>query len=178
MNFELKEAMELLERTPRALEQLLSGLSAGWLQCREGEGTWNASEVIDHLIECEKTNWMPRLEFLQREGEGKPFPDFDRYAHLREQPPGTLEERLAEFKRLRAENLARLTALAGTHASWEATGTHPAFGVVKARELLSTWVVHDLTHIAQITRVMAERYRNDVGPWVQYLGILKKGAEA
>lgn len=174
MNFKWKEAIEVLERTPQTLEYLLSGLSDGWLQCNEGEGTWNVTQVIEHLIEGEKTNWIPRLEFLLREGESKPFPPFDRYAHLNEKPEISFQQKLHDFKTIRALNITRLKELVDPEAHLELTGIHPSFGVVRLRELLSTWVVHDLTHMAQIVRVMAERYRADVGPWKQYLGILNK----
>jgi DinB superfamily len=174
MNFNLKEAIEVLERTPQTLEYLLSGLSDSWSQCNEGEGTWNPSEVIGHLIEGEKNDWIPRLEIILKEGESKPFPPFDRFSHLKESPGVTIEKKLQEFKNLRARNLTKLKSLVEPEQHLELTGTHPALGVVKLRELLSTWVVHDLTHIAQIVRVMAERYRTDVGPWKEYLGILNK----
>ncbi|WHY71741.1 DinB family protein [Fictibacillus enclensis] len=175
MNFTLNEAIEVLERTPRTLQHFLSGLSPGWLHCNEGEGTWNAVEVVDHLIEGEKTNWIPRLEWILQEGEGRPFPPFDRYAHLNEQKDSTIEKKLTDFTQIREKNVARLRVLMNDEGdALERKGTHPAFGTVKARELISTWTLHDLTHIAQIVRVMAERYRADVGPWVEYLGILKK----
>ncbi|MBD2869045.1 DinB family protein [Paenibacillus arenilitoris] len=174
MQFRLDEAIEVLERTPRTLAQWLIGLSDGWLQGNEGEGTWNAAEVIGHLIEGERTNWMPRLAFMLREGESKPFPPFDRFAHLSAKPEATIEQKLREFQDMRALNIRKLKELVGAEADLEQTGLHPAFGPVKARELLSAWVVHDLTHMAQIVRVMAERYKSDVGPWIQYLGVLKK----
>lgn len=174
MNFNLKEAIEVLERTPLSLEVLLSGLSEGWQRCNEGEGTWNASEVIDHLIEGEKTNWVPRAEFILQEGASKPFPPFDRYSHLKESSNTTLEQKLLEFKTIRASNIAKLKNLVDPEQHLELTGVHPAFGEVKLRELVSTWVVHDLTHMAQIVRVMAKRYGSDVGPWIEYLGILRK----
>ncbi|UFJ39546.1 DinB family protein [Brevibacillus humidisoli] len=174
MNFDMKEAIEVLERTPQSLEHFLSGLSDGWLQCNEGEGTWNATEVIEHFIEAEKHNWIPRLETILQEGENKPFPPFDRFSHLNQKSETTIEEKLQEFKTVRAENITRLKALVDPAVHLELTGSHPAFGAVKVRELISTWVVHDFTHMAQIVRVMAERYRVDVGPWKEYLGILNK----
>ncbi|GIO14057.1 hypothetical protein J19TS2_36120 [Cohnella xylanilytica] len=172
MNFNLKEAIEVLERTPRALGAMLSGLSEGWLRCDEGEGTWNPSEVIDHLIEGEKTNWVPRLAFILKEGEGKPFPAFDRFAHLKEKSGRTIEERLEEFAAVRAASLATLKELVGSEETLERTGLHPTLGVLKVRELLSAWVAHDLTHTAQIVRAMAGRYREDVGPMIVNLSIL------
>jgi uncharacterized damage-inducible protein DinB len=175
MNFQIHEAIELLERTPQTLACFLSGLSAGWLHSNEGEGTWTVEEVIGHLIEAENTNWIPRLEFMIREGESSPFPPFDRYAHLENaNAESSIEEKLLELKKLRAQNITRLKSIVDPDMHLEFTGSHPAFGTVKVSELLSAWVVHDLTHMAQITRVMAERYRLDVGPWQQYLGILHK----
>ncbi|MGE1113524.1 DinB family protein [Priestia megaterium] len=174
MNFNLKEAIEILENTPQTLEKLLSGLSAGWLQCNEGEGTWNTSEVIEHLIEAEKNNWIPRLEFILQKGKEGAFPPFDRYAHLNKESANSIEEKLLEFKKVRIQNLHQLKLLVKHEKHLEVRGEHPDFREVKVRELLSTWVAHDLTHIAQIVRIMAERYREDVGPWEEYLGILKK----
>ncbi|GAB1808235.1 DinB family protein [Priestia megaterium] len=174
MNFNLKEAIEILENMPQTLEKLLSGLSAEWLQCNEGEGTWNTSEVIEHLIEAEKNNWIPRLEFILQKGKEGVFPPFDRYAHLNKESANSIEEKLLEFKKIRIQNLHQLKLLIKHEKHLEVRGEHPEFGEVKVRELLSTWVAHDLTHIAQIVRVMAERYREDVGPWEEYLGILKK----
>ncbi len=174
MNFNIEEAIQILERTPQALECLLSGLSDGWLRCNEGEGTWNAAEVVEHLIEGEKNNWIPRLEWILREGESKPFPPFDRYSHFNRNDERSMEQKLLEFKTIRMRNLTGLRALAKAEFPFERTGSHPEFGAVKIRELLSAWVVHDLTHMAQIVRVMAKRYGADVGPWKQYLGILNR----
>ncbi|WP_199615237.1 DinB family protein [Paenibacillus alkalitolerans] len=171
MNFNMKEAIEILERTPQALEFLLTGISDVWLHGNEGEGTWNVSEVIEHLIELEEDTWIPRLEFIVQEGESKPFPSFDRYSHLNES--SSIEQKLLEFKSIRTQNITKLKAHIESELNLELTGLHPRLGVVKLRELLSTWVVHDLTHIAQIVRIMAKRYRADVGPWIEYLGVLK-----
>ncbi|MCM3700164.1 DinB family protein [Paenibacillus macerans] len=174
MHFHLNEAIEVLERTPQALEQFLAGLSEAWLRCNEGEGTWSVSEVIDHLIEGEKSNWLPRLKSILQDDNSNPFPPFDRDAHLENKPETSIEHRLREFKELRMQNIVKIKELVDPASHLERTGLHPAFGEVKLRELLSTWVVHDLTHLAQIARVMANRYRADVGPWVEYLGILNR----
>ncbi|QQE75061.1 DinB family protein [Brevibacillus composti] len=173
MNFSMSEAIEVLERTPQSLAHLLAGLSDSWLQCNEGEETWNAREVIEHLVEAEKWNWIPRLEMILQDGESNSFPPFDRFSHLQKSADSSLEEKLQEFQSLRTENLQKLKELIRPE-HLELTGVHPALGPVKAREVISTWVVHDLTHTAQIVRVMAGRYRADVGPWIEYLGILKK----
>jgi hypothetical protein len=174
MNFSLEEAIELLEKTPHTLETLLVGLSEGWVECREGEGTWNALEVIDHLIDGEITNWIPRLQMILEYGESKPFPPFDRFAHLNQRSEQSLKEKFSEFKKLREDNITKLKERVDPVKHLDLTGVHPAFGVVKVRELISTWVLHDLTHLAQIVRVMAKRYQTDVGPWKEYLGILKE----
>ncbi|SFA73129.1 DinB superfamily protein [Cohnella sp. OV330] len=173
MIFDMEEAVAILSRTPQTLASLLSGLPEGWVSCNEGEGTWNADEVVGHLIEGEKTNWIPRLAFILREGESKPFPAFDRHAHLNAESR-TTERKLEEFAGLRTRSIESLRALIDRDELLERTGSHPAFGTVKARELVSAWVVHDLTHLAQIVRTMAQRYKSDVGPWVQYLGILNR----
>jgi hypothetical protein len=172
LNFNMKEAIEVLERTPKTLEYFLAGLSEHWLECNEGDGTWNPSQVVDHLIEGEKQNWIPRLEYILQEGDQKPFPPFDRFAHLNH-VDRKIEEKLQEFKAIREMNIARLKSLILPEEHFELTGTHPSLGTVKVRELLSTWVVHDLTHITQIVRVMAKRYSADVGNWIEFLGVLK-----
>nr|WP_254638893.1 DinB family protein [Cohnella sp. GbtcB17] len=169
----MEEAIAILSRTPQTLTSFLSGLPEGWLDCNEGEGTWSADEVVGHLIDGERTNWIPRLVFLLEEGESKPFPVFDRFAHLGAERR-TTEQKLEEFAVLRTRSIERLRAIVDSEDLLERTGTHPAFGTVKARELISAWVVHDLTHLAQIVRTMAKRYKTDVGPWVQYLGILNR----
>lgn len=174
LNFDLKEAMEILERTPKTLENFLNGLSEGWLTCGEGEGTWNSHQIVDHLIDAELNNWVPRIEMILKEGERKLFPPFDRYAHLNDPLNQTIEEKLFQYKDIRAQNIEKIKILINPEKHLEWTGTHPAFGEVKLRELLSTWVVHDLTHLTQIIRVMSERYRDDVGPWEEYLGVLHR----
>ncbi len=174
MNFNLEEAIEVLERTPAVLEALLLGLSQGWLDVNEGEGTWNPKEVVAHLIEAEKTNWIPRLQFILEDGSGEAFPTFDRFAHLNENSNESIQDLISEFKRKRIETMNQLRKLIHSEQLLNERGKHPEFGNVKVRELISTWVVHDFTHISQIVRVMAKRYRVDVGPWKAYLGVLKQ----
>jgi hypothetical protein len=175
MNFLLSEAIDILERTPAVIEKLLSGLSDGWTTCNEGDGTWNAIEVVGHLIEGEKNDWIPRLEIILTKGESETFPPFDRLGQMENIAGKTLEQLICEFAQLREVNLVKLRGFVSENSDWELTGIHPHFGVVRLRELLSTWVVHDFTHLVQVSRVMAERYRSDVGPWVKYLGVLKNG---
>ncbi|MDT8861388.1 DinB family protein [Alkalihalobacillus sp. MEB130] len=173
MNFDMNEAIDMLQRTPQTLECFLSNVADGWLKCNEGEDTWNVSEVLSHLIEGERTNWIPRLEWILEKGEQIPFPPFDRFSHLHPKQACTLDQTLLEFKRIREENLTKLTNLIDPNIHLDRKGSHPTFGVVTVRELISTWVAHDLSHIAQIVRVMAKRYKSDVGPWEEYLRILK-----
>ncbi|MFC0414992.1 DinB family protein [Cytobacillus solani] len=174
MNFNMKDAIEVLERTPQTLTYFLTGLSDGWLHCNEGEETWNAIEVVEHLIEGEKNNWIQRLELIISDDSHKTFPPYDRFAHLNNNTEVALEQKLQEFNTLRSQNISKLKSLIDPEKHLELSGTHPVFGSVKLREVISTWVAHDLTHIAQIVRVMAKRYTKDVGPWIEYLSILKK----
>ena len=120
------------------------------------------------------TDWISRLEIILQHGEKKPFPPFDRFAHLNQSTEVGITEKLKEFQMIREQNIVKLKKLVNENVNLELTGTHPAFRQVKLRELLSTWVVHDLTHLSQIARIMANRYRGDVGPWIEYLGVLKK----
>lgn len=173
MEFTLKEAIEILDRTPQTLEYFLSDLSDEWIRCNEGEGTWNAYEVIGHLVDGEKNNWIPRLEHILQEGNSNPFPPFDRFSHLTNSPNEPVSKKLLKFKSTRNLNIQKLKYLVEHEEQLAITGIHPEFGVVKVSELIATWVVHDLTHITQIVRVMANRYKVEVGPWKEYLGILK-----
>jgi hypothetical protein len=172
MNFKINEAIELLERTPETLSRLLTGLSPGWLTCNEAGDTWNVIEVVAHLIEGEKVNWIPRINMILTKGENYTFPPFDRFAHLSNNEKD-IEQLLLEFNKCREESLERLRSQLDTVTDFEQSARHPEFGPVRLRELLSTWTVHDLTHISQITRIMAKRYKEDVGPWQAYLSILK-----
>lgn len=173
MNFNLRESLEILEKTPQTLHYFLTNLSANWLQSDEGEDTWNPKQVIEHLIEGEKTDWIPRVEAILNLEKDNHFRPFNRYSHLN-QEPRTIEESLEEFRSLRMNNLNKLQNMIKSDKDYDKIGIHPEFGPVTLKQLISTWVVHDLTHIAQIVRVMAKRYKDDVGPWVSYLGILQR----
>ncbi|WP_195536950.1 DinB family protein [Bacillus paralicheniformis] len=172
MNFQLEEAIEILERTPQTLSQLLTELSSPWISCNEGEDTWNAFDVVGHLIEGEKNNWLPRIKLIVTEEATEPFPPFDRFSQLNQNDGKTTEQLLNEFADIRRANLKTLQQIIDPETDFEQTGMHPEFGIVKLREQISTWVAHDLTHISQIARVLAKRYQDDVGPWRAYLRIL------
>ncbi|MBL7818379.1 MAG: DinB family protein [Saprospiraceae bacterium] len=172
MNFDLDKSIEILEKTPKILKNLLENLSDEWIYADEGEGTWSAFDVIGHLIHGEMTDWLPRLDLILSEKEDKTFEPFDRFAQFELSRGKTLSNLLKEFKKLRKKNLKRLSSKNLTYSDFQKTGYHPALGEVTVAQLLSTWTVHDLNHIAQIARVMAKQYKTEVGPWVQYLGIL------
>lgn len=173
MTFDIHASIEILSRTPSTLEALLNGLSTPWLMNNEGENTWSPYDIVGHLIHGEKTDWMPRAKIILSKLEDKTFVPFDRFAQLNEDQEQPIEELLKEFRALRTENLIELKALSIDDAQLSKTGIHPELGQVRLKELLSTWVVHDLGHISQISRVMAKQYKTEVGPWKAYLGILK-----
>jgi hypothetical protein len=172
MEHHLEQTMSLLARTPAALDTFLRGLPETWTMQDEGEDTWSAFDVVGHLVDCERINWMPRAKVILQSGESQPFESFDRFGNLREKRAKTLELRLDEFARLRKENLDELRGWNLQQADLERRGLHPAFGVVTMSELLATWATHDLTHLHQISRIMAHQYRDAVGPWKAYLGVL------
>jgi hypothetical protein len=173
MEFNLAEAVALLTRTPATLNALLRGLPNAWVHCNEGKDTWSAFGIVGHLIVGERTDWMPRLRMILENGEERPFDPFDRYAQEKESKGKSLEQLLDEFSRLRNENLAALQALNLQQEDFTRKGKHPALGVVTLSQLLATWAVHDLTHLHQLTRVMAHQYQDVVGPWKAYLGVLQ-----
>jgi hypothetical protein len=171
--FNPAEAIALLSRTPATLDALLRGMPNIWAHSNEGENTWNAFDIVGHLIAGERTDWMPRLRILLEHGEARPFDPFDRFAQSRESQGKSLEQLLDEFGRLRKENLTALQALNLQPQDLSRRGRHPALGTVTLSQLLATWAVHDLTHLHQLSRVMAHQYRDAVGPWSVYLGVLQ-----
>ena len=174
MELSVPEAMDALSRTPATLRGLLEGIPERWLGANEGDGTFSSRDVVGHLIHGEKTDWMPRAEQILGGRAGTPFPPFDRFAQHQDSLGKTLGELLEEFESLRAANLDRLQAFQLTEKDLDLKGTHPAFGSVSLRQLLATWVTHDLNHLAQVARVMASQYREAVGPWQAYLSILQR----
>jgi hypothetical protein len=172
--FDLEQAFELLSKTPAILNEWLGNLPVGWSRYKSDEESWSAFDIVGHLIYGEKTDWIPRAQIiLQREGI-KEFEPFDRFAQYEESKGKTLEKLLEEFSLLREKNLGILRGLDIQPDDYELQGKHPELGIVNSRQLISTWVVHDLDHIAQIAQEMAKRYKEEVGPWVEYLGILQR----
>ena len=174
MTFDLNDGEAVLERTPRVLEALLSGLPRAWTTGNEGTDTWSPFDVVGHLIDGELTDWMTRLHVILAQGPNRRFEPFDRFRHAGRNTHRALEDLLAEFRQLREKNLGELRALHLTPVQLQLTGEHPEFGTVTLAQLLATWVAHDLGHIAQITRVMAKQYRQAVGPWEAYLPVLHR----
>ena len=173
MEQNIEYSMTLLSRTPSALNALLRDLPEMWTLQGEGEKTWNVFDVLGHLVHTERTDWMPRAKRLIEHGESLPFDPVDRWAQTRESEGKSLGQLLDEFARLRSGTLAELRALNLQPADLSRRGRHPGLGVVTLSELLAAWTVHDLTHLHQISRIMAEQYRAATGPWSAYLGVLQ-----
>ena len=171
--FDLAEATALLSRTPASLNALLRGLPEQWVRGNEGRDTWSPFDIMGHLVVAERTDWMVRVQMILEHGDSKPFHPFDRSAQLRENRDKSLESLLDDFARLRSENLATLQTLNLQPEDFARRGMHPALGPVTLLQLLATWAVHDLTHLHQLSRVMAHQYRDAVGPWSAYLGVLQ-----
>jgi hypothetical protein len=174
MSFQLNEALVVLERTPATFHALLSGLPETWTTCDEGPDTFTPFDNIGHLIHAERTDWITRARIILEQGPNRKFEPYDRFAQFRDSAGKTLTQLLEEFARLRAENLAIVRAWNLSDQQLSLEGEHPAFGPVTLRQLLSTWVAHDLGHIAQTSRVMAKRYKESVGPWRVYLPVLDR----
>jgi hypothetical protein len=168
----LAEAIDLLSRTPAVLNALLRGLPDSWVTAHEGGETWSPFDVVGHLIHGERTDWVPRARTILEHGEARPFDPFDRFAQFALSEGRTLASLLDEFAALRQDNVRDLMALALTPADLDRRGRHPFLGVVTLRQLLATWVAHDLDHIGQVARVLARQYSGEVGPWRAYLRVI------
>jgi DinB family protein len=171
-SFVMDEAVAILARTPATLDALLRGLPDGWIVAHEGSDTWSPFDVIGHLIHGERTDWVPRVRIILEQGEARAFDTFDRFAQFAESEGRTLASLLDELATLRQDNLRELAALRLTDADLDRRGRHPGLGVVTLRQLLATWVAHDLDHVVQISRVLARQYADEVGPWRAYLRII------
>ncbi|MFI5070987.1 MAG: DinB family protein [Terriglobales bacterium] len=168
----LSDAMQILERGPRTVDQMLRGLPEEWVHATEGGNTWSCYDVVGHLIHGEVTDWLPRVRIILEHGESRTFEPFDRLAQKKEDRTRPIERLLDRFKELHEQNL---DSLRGMHLSSEdlsRTGVHPVDGIVTLKQLISAWAVHDLTHISQVCRVLAKQYEAEVGPWKAYLGVL------
>ena len=170
--FETGAAIAVLERTPAVLRAMLGGLPDKWLMASEGPDTFTPFDVVGHLLHGERADWLIRAELILEQGADRRFAPFDRFAHVRESAGRSMAELLTDFAALRAVNVSKVVSWQLDAEQLSLTGVHPAFGIVTLRQLLAAWVVHDLGHIAQISRVMAKQYGTDAGPWREYLPIL------
>lgn len=173
MKFDIDQSIEILSRTPKTLQSLLSGLSSEWTDPNEGPDTWSPFDVVGHLIHGEKTDWVPRAKIIMSRGD-KHFEPFDRFAMFEASRGKNLNQLLIEFQELRDQGLKELKDLNIRESDLEKEGIHPYFGNITLRNLLSTWVTHDLNHIYQIVRVMAKLYKEETGPWPEYIRILNE----
>ena len=174
MEFELKDGVAVLERTPGTLRAMLSGLEPVWFDATEGPDTWSPYVIVGHLLHGERTDWIGRAKIILAQGDNRRFQPFDREAQFRNSVGKSLGQLLDEFEQARRENLKTLASWNLTDAELALEGEHPAFGRVTLRQLLATWVTHDLGHIAQVARVMAKQYREAIGPWREYLPIVTR----
>ena len=174
MEYNIDKAIEILSRTPHVLKTLLHELSEEWTTNNEGPETWSPYDIVGHLIHGERTDWIARMEITLSNGENKKFAPYDRFAQFTESKGKSLSSLLEEFRSLRENNLNVLRSKNINGEMLEKKGIHPSFGEVTLRQLLSTWVVHDLGHIGQIVRVMSKQLKTEVGPWEEYLSVLHK----
>lgn len=174
MRFELADGLPVLQRTPHVLRAMLGGLSPDWTDATEGPETWSPFVVVGHLIHGERTDWIPRARIILEQGANRCFTPYDRFAQLRESRGKSMVQLLDEFAGLRQDNVSVLAGWELTERQLALEGVHPDFGAVSLRQLLATWVAHDLGHIAQVARVMARQYREEVGPWRAYLPVLDR----
>jgi len=172
VKFSVAHAVEILSNTPDVLQTMLRGVGDAWSHNNYGDDTWSAFDIVGHLIQGEKTDWIPRMQIILEHGESRPFAPFDRFAQVQDSKGKTLAQLLAEFNRLRTQNLETLLAAKLSDKDFHKRGTHPALGRVTIGELLAAWVVHDLNHVAQTAKAMAFQYHDQVGPWHAYLSIL------
>lgn len=172
MRFALNGALDVLARTPAILENQLAGLAEEWIRGTEGPDTFSPFDVVGHLIDGEETDWIPRARIMLAQGPEPRFEPYDRFRHRQRNQNRSLSDLLAEFARLRFANLALLRSWNLTPVQLRLEGIHPTFGPVTLQQLLAAWVVHDLGHLAQVARVMAKQYRDEVGPWTPFMPVL------
>lgn len=172
MKYSINKSVEILERTPGVLQSLLGGLDEEWIMNNEGPDTFSPYDVVGHMIHGEQTDWTARIKMILEYGDSKPFERWDRFAQYELSKGKTMQQLLDEFAAIRKENIVWFKSLQLTENDFERRGLHPVLGPVILKNLLATWVAHDLTHIAQITRVMAKQYKEEMGPWPEFFRIL------
>ena len=172
MRFDIDSAVEILSRTPGTIRALVSGLSDSWTTPNEGAETFSVFDVVGHLVDGEETDWIPRARIVLAQGEKNTFEPYDRFRHYERNRGRTLDSLIDELETLRARNLELLKGWKLGDESLSLTAKHPSLGTVTMSQLLAALVVHDLGYIAQISRVMAKQYRDEIGPWARYLPVV------
>lgn len=172
MKYKINDAVAILSRSPAILRTMLSGLDDHWIKSNYGKDTFSPFDVLGHLVHGEKEDWLRRTKIILEHGESRSFDNFDRYAMYEDSKDKTINDLLDAFESLRKTNLSELEGLNISEDQLSLKGSHPQLGAVKLSQLLATWVTHDLHHIAQICKSMAYQYKNEVGPWIEYLGII------
>jgi len=175
MKFSIEQSLDILERTPAVLKKLLDGLHDEWIYSNEGGDTWSPFDVMGHLIQGEKLDWIPRMKIILNDSAEKKFEPFDRFKQFEESEGKHLSQLIAEFKKRRKQNLKILRNTRLDEKILNRKGIHPEFGEVTLKQLLATWVVHDLAHILQVSRTMAKQYKDEIGPWTKYFSVFEKG---
>lgn len=173
MTYDPASARALLTRTPAVLGTLLRGLPVEWLDASERPGAWSPRQVACHLADLERDAWLPRARWILEHGSARALPAVDPERFRGRYADAPLETVLDDFRRAREANLEELDRLDPDEAALATTGLHHVLGDVRLAQLLSAWVIHDLNHLAQVTRALASRYREAVGPWVEFLPILR-----
>jgi len=172
MQFDLSDAIAILERTPEIVSIMLRNLPGNWINANEGGNSWSPFDIVGHYIHGEKTDWIPRMEIILNDETNKTFDPFDRFAQFEDSKGKNLCQLLDEFSALRKRNIKKLSSIQFSEKLLNKTAMHPQFGSVTLRQLFASWVVHDLTHIHQLSRVLAKQYESEVGPWKEYMGVL------
>ena len=174
MEFSLADGVAVLERTPRVLREQLASLPSGWTSGNEGPDTWSPHDVVGPLIHGDRVVWIPRAQIILAQGADRRFTVFDRATETDETTGKSLNELLDQFAQVRADNMKTVASWNLTEQHFALEGEHPQFGTVTLRQLLATWVAHDLGHLVQISRVMAKQYREAIGPWREYLSVMDR----
>lgn len=158
-NFE-HEIIHRLERTPLILEAMLRGVCEELLLHNEGENTWNTKQVLAHLVYMEQNNWCKKLGLLLNNTSCKTFDQYSVKQQFQELVQKNSKQWLDEFIAIRTQSLQWLRqAQLNKLPVDDVKGCLKQYGDITLRELLSTWVAHDLTHIHQISRIIAKNFK-------------------
>ena len=169
----LQSAYSTLPHTPLVLDRMLRHLPDEVVRTNEGPDTWSPFDVVGHLLHGDKRPWRERINWILEKGDSEPFPTFDRFAQATDSIGKSMDDLLTEFEERRRANVAWLKSLNLGEADLVRKGLHPNLGPITLGNLMATWPAHDLTHIAQICRVLAKRFKEPMGPWVEFNRLVK-----